>query len=228
MQIADPVEHRKTAERRAPELSGGIRNLQVGCGPKHIREQWWNTDLRVFKGIDEQLDAAQPWRWHDLLDHVYAEHFLEHLDVECAMQFLINAGNALRVGGHLRLSTPALEWVWSTHLKLPAQNDDGLITDTLRSNRAFHGWGHRFLWSRPLLERLLSGAGYENVRFCDYGESDIREFRNLELHGGYSIHDGYPSVWIVEATRGPGPIRLDPKMQELFDHEFIRHVRSGH
>src|SRR5690606_11195704 len=85
-----------TTTRVPPDAPDGIRNLQVGCGPKHLRPNWWNTDLRPFKGLDEPMDAVKPWRWNNLLDHVYAEHFLEHLELQDAVEFLLNAGRALR------------------------------------------------------------------------------------------------------------------------------------
>lgn len=214
--------------RLPPEMPWGIRNLQVGCGPKHLRADWWNTDLRMFPGIDEALDATRPWRWSDLLEHVYAEHFLEHLDLEGAVGFLLSAGRALRVGGHIRLSTPGLEWVMSTHFRFHDPTSHEQVLDTLKTNRAFHGWGHQFLYSRGMLAWLLTELGYEDIRFHAYGESDRPVFRNIELHGGFSVANGYPSVWIVEASRGSREIRPNPGMVALMEQEFVRYVRSGH
>jgi hypothetical protein len=213
--------------RLAPERPGGIRNLQIGCGPKHLRSDWWNTDLRPFEGIDEAMDATQPWRWTDLLEHVYAEHFLEHLDLEGAVRFLSYAGRALKIGGHIRLSTPGLEWVLTTHFRLGAASHD-LVLDTLRTNRAFHGWGHRFLYSRGMLEWLLAGLGYEDIRFHAYGESERPAFSNIELHGGWSVANDYPSVWIVEASRGSSAIGPSAVMMALMEREFLQQVRGGH
>lgn len=213
--------------RLPPEAEGGIRNLQVGCGPKHLRATWWNTDLRPFKGLDEALDAVQPWRWDGVLEHIYAEHFLEHLDVEDGVKFLMNAGRALRVGGHIRLSTPGLEWVMSSHFRFQPPGRDQVL-DTLRTNRAFHGWGHKFLYSRGMLEWVLQGLNYTDIRFQAYGESERPIFQGIEMHGKYRIMNGYPSVWIVEATRGEAPIEADPAMLELMQVEFLRQVRGGH
>lgn len=214
--------------RLPPEAEGGIRRLQIGCGPQHIRADWWNTDLRAFPGIDEALDATRPWRWEDLLDAVYAEHFLEHLDIEGALAFLVNSGRALRKGGTLRLSTPALEWVWVTHLRLPGNSDDALVSDTLAANRAFHGWGHQFLWSKAMLARALSACGFEDIRFCAYGESEVAGLAGIELHRTRPDADGYPCVWCVEATRGETPIAIDPVFADLVESAFMSHVRAGH
>lgn len=214
--------------RRPPEAREGIRNLQVGAGPKHLRPDWWNTDLRAFKGLDEAMDAVAPWRWTDLLDHVYAEHFLEHLQLQDAVTFLQNAGRALRVGGHIRLSTPGLEWVMCSHFRFAEPDTEDQILDTLRTNRAFHGWGHQFLWSRGMLRWVLENLNYDDIRFHTYGESERPVFQNIELHGKFRTLNGYPSVWIVEATRGPRPIEAAPEMMALMEAEFLRQVRGGH
>lgn len=216
-----------SAGRRPPEAEGGIRNLQVGCGPKHLRPNWWNTDLRAFKGLDEPLDAIKPWRWVGVLEHVYAEHFLEHLDVEDGVKFLANAGRALAVGGHIRLSTPGLEWVMSSHFRFAEDGHDQVL-DTLRTNRAFHGWGHKFLYSRGMLEWMLTGLNYTDIRFHSYGESEREIFRGIEMHGKFRVMNGYPSVWIVEATRGEAEIAPKPEMLALMQREFLRQVRGGH
>lgn len=213
--------------RLPPEAPEGIRNLQVGCGPKHLRSRWWNTDLRPFPGLDEAMDAVKPWRWNDLLEHVYAEHFLEHLDLDEAVRFLQNAGRALKVGGHIRLSTPGLEWVMCSHYRY-ADGQSDQVLDTLRTNRAFHGWGHQFLYSRTMLRWMLEGLNYDDVRFHEYGQSDRPAFQGIEMHGKLRVLNGFPSVWIVEATRGRRPIEPDPAMLDLMKVEFLRQVRGGH
>jgi predicted SAM-dependent methyltransferase len=223
--LSDRDEQR--SERLPPEAPGGIRNLQVGCGPEHIRPDWWNTDLRAFRGIDETLDAVKPWRWKGILEHIYAEHFLEHLDLEDALHFLENAGHALKIGGHIRLSTPGLEWVMRSHYRfLPGVPEQ--VIDTLRTNRAFHGWGHQFLYSRGMLAWLLEELGFVDLRFHGYGESERAIFCNIEMHGKYRVADGYPSVWIVEASRGDRPVAISKAVMALVRREFLRQVRGGH
>lgn len=92
------------AKRKSPSHADGIKPIQVGCGPKNIFHDWWNVDIRQFAGIDEVNDVTQSWSWKDTLDYVYGEHFLEHLTITQAIDFLVEAGNALHVGGKIRLS----------------------------------------------------------------------------------------------------------------------------
>ena len=58
--------------------------VHVGCGPKVHLNGWCNTDVRPFPGVDRVLDATEPWPF-DSLTHVYGEHFLEHLEIDKAI-----------------------------------------------------------------------------------------------------------------------------------------------
>jgi predicted SAM-dependent methyltransferase len=73
----------------------GIKRVHVGCGPHAILPDWWNVDVRKFRGIDDVIDAAEPWPYTDL-DFVFAEHFIEHLTLDRGLTLLIiHAGNSL-------------------------------------------------------------------------------------------------------------------------------------
>jgi SAM-dependent methyltransferase len=214
--------------RYSPTHPNGIRRVQVGCGPQHLRLDWWNTDLRPFPGIDDAMDATKPWPWPDRLDFVYAEHFLEHLELDQAVDFLIEAGRALRVGGRIRLSTPSLEWVLKTQFLFQPYGSSRNFDETLAINRAFYGWGHKFIYSRGALERLLVEVGYEDVRFFPYGISDTPVFNGLELHENAADVDGYPSQWIIEGERGATEMGASPALLQKLDKDMMEHVRPGH
>lgn len=188
---------------------------------------WWNVDIRPFPGVDEVADLTAPWPWRDL-EYVYGEHFLEHLVPDDTIRFLSEAMTHLRPGGRVRFSTPGLEWVWKTHFGSGA-TDDAVIAETYRANRAFHGWGHQFLYSRPMLDRILRATGFSQIEFFSYGESDHEVLRDLERHGKPEVAGGWPSVWNVEAVRSEaGEPTVDPTVLEEIDHEFVRYVRLGH
>lgn len=208
-----------------PDHPAGIKKLHVGCGPKNILEDWWNVDIRTFKGIDQVMDVTKAWPWANTLNYVYGEHFLEHLNLDDAIKFLTHAGNALQKGGKIRISTPSIEWVLKSHFSF--ENIDKQIDQTLIINRAFHGWGHQFLYSRPFLNFLISSLGYDNIQFFNYGESNDDEFKNIERHGGFKMEFGFPTVWIVEATKIG---RIDPYIDFLnkIQDQFIKYVKAGH
>jgi predicted SAM-dependent methyltransferase len=206
-----------------------ITKVHVGCGPHALLDGWWNTDLREFPGIDQAMDATAPWPWRDQLTHVYAEHFLEHLTIEQSFAFLTEAGNALAPGGRLRMSTPNLTWVMSSHYPTgPDVEVETRLKDTLVINRAFHGWGHKFLWSEELLTGALVSMGFDDVEAYTYGESRDPVLHGIERHGGFTVGNGHPSVIIVEAVRGDRPIAPDQGITTWIDQEFVRHVKAGH
>lgn len=213
--------------RHPPEHPNGIRCIQVGCGPHHIREDWWNVDIRSFPGIDEAMDVTAPWRWKGIINYIYGEHFLEHLSLKGALSFLLQSGEALRVGGKIRLSTPSLEWVLASHFDISG-SEDQITQDTLRINRAFHGWGHQFLYSRAMLKRVLWSIGFIDIKFFEYGYSDDPFLRNLERHRNHRSVGGFQSVHIVEASRGHGDIKVSEELSALLEREYLRHIESGH
>jgi predicted SAM-dependent methyltransferase len=223
-----PLMSPEHAVRYSPAHPDGIRRVQVGCGPHHLRPGWWNTDLRNFPDIDDVLDATKPWPWPNRLDYVYAEHFLEHLEIDEAIAFLVEAGRALRPGGRIRISTPSMEWVLRTHFTFLPADSPGHFLEAVATNRAFYAWGHRFLYTRGVLQRLLHDVGYEDIRFYRYGESDTPALDGLELHGCEPDVDGYPNQWIAEAERGAKEFEVPDRLLQLLDRELLEHIRPGH
>jgi predicted SAM-dependent methyltransferase len=214
--------------RLPPDHPEGIRRVQVGCGPHHIRPDWWNVDILSFDGIDQVMDVTQPWPWESCLEFVYGEHFLEHLSIGDAIEFLTNAGNALVPGGKIRLSTPSLEWVLTTHYRLDRLDGDK-VGETFAINRAFHGWGHNFLYSKAMLNFALSNMGFEHIEFFEFGISRTEALKNLERHGAWSVAGGFPNTWIVEAERGSeASIEATGFLLEEIETKIARYVKGGH
>lgn len=208
------------------------KRFNVGCGPYHIKEGWTNVDIRPFDGVDLIFDVTNTWPFSNVLEVVYGEHFLEHLTIDAAFSFLDNAFAALRMGGIIRLSTPSLEWVLSTHFSLEKVSSSEIITQTIGLNRAFYGWGHRFLYSKKMLEAVLLSCGFSNVSFFDYGMSNRHELCGLEQHNGYTVVDtlngSFPSVWIVEAEKTVDSPVVDSNIRDQIITGFLSHVESGH
>lgn len=203
------------------------KRIHVGCGPKALKSDWLNVDIRKFPGVDFVSDITKPWVDLFEVQYVYGEHFIEHLTLQQAMDFLSHSLTAMATNGRLRLSTPSLEWVMATHFDVNQTEPDTIINQTMAINRAFHGWGHQFLWSKPMLKSALLASGYKDVKFYGYGESDDEFLVGIEEHGGYKVQNGFPSTWIVEAVKGPGDPR-DNLFQERIEKDFLRYVRSGH
>ena len=195
--------------------------LHVGSGDKPLAG-WVNVDRQPLPGVDVVADVTRGLHW-DGVEAIFAEHFLEHLTLEDALGFLLEAHRALAPGRCLRLSTPNLDWVWRTHY--PADAPEGLRRlAALAANRAFHGWGHRFLWNRELLGEALEACGFAELTWCRYGESPREVFRGVERHETCADGPDLPHVIIVEAVRGAArPVEL-AALRELIQREFIRHL----
>jgi hypothetical protein len=197
--------------------------LHVGSGDKRL-EGWVNVDFQVLPGVDVVADVTQGLCFENARA-VFAEHFLEHLFVTDALAFLLEVHRVLTPGAWLRLSTPNLEWVWETHYDRAVPAVDKPLM-AIRANRAFYGWGHRFLWNAEMLEQALAACGFDSVRACRYGESALGVFRGIERHDVYRDEAGLPHVLIREAQKGePQPDRLAALGQTLIDH-FLEQQRG--
>lgn len=195
--------------------------LHVGAGRRHL-PGWVNLDIQPLPGVDVVADVTQGLRFRGV-EAIYAEHFLEHLRVDQAVDFLVECHRALAADGVLRLSTPNLEWVWATHYVQsapPAERERMAIA----ANRAFHGWRHRFLWNRPFLERALTACGFDGVAWCRYGESPREVFRGLEGHDTYTDSEELPHVVIAEAAKGPDRPAELAALRRLLQDEFLLHL----
>jgi SAM-dependent methyltransferase len=172
--------------------------LHMGSGPMAI-EGWTNVDVAAYPGVDVVLDVREPWPFTDV-ELIFAEHFVEHLTLTEGLRFLRECRRVLREDGVLRLSTPNLDWVWLTHYKPPAElTREEQLLGCLEINRAFHGWGHQFLYNVRTLELALHAAGFAEVVSREYGMSDVDALRNLERHERHHDLPDAPSVVVIEA-----------------------------
>ena len=173
--------------------------LHVGSGPVALHG-WTNVDVLPYPGVHVLCDvrAGLPFK---RVQFMFAEHFLEHLMLADGLRFLRECRRVLADDGVLRLSTPNLDWVWLTHYRPPGvMNEAEELLGCLEINRAFHGWGHQFLYNRRTLTRALHSAGFSNIVACAYGESRVVELRNLERHERSIDWPSAPSLLVFEAS----------------------------
>lgn len=198
--------------------------LHIGSGMERL-PGWVNIDLQTFLEVDIALDVTRGFPYSNA-KRVFAEHFLEHLHIEDALQFLIAVHQALDADGWLRLSTPNLDWVW-TNVYDPQNTDpDQQLNSGIHANRSFYGWQHRFLWNRELLEKALFVTGFKDLRWCRYGESELPDLRNIERHEVYGDHPDLPHVLIVEARRGDARPEELGRFKKLLQTEFLQSLKG--
>jgi predicted SAM-dependent methyltransferase len=199
-------------ERSSPAR---VDRLHIGCGTEAIAG-WINVDNKALPGVDRVLDVTAGLPFENVAA-IYAEHFIEHLSFDQGLAFLAECRRALSADGVLRLSTPNLDWVYATHYRLdgatPAEQS---FIDCLVLNRAFHGWGHQFLYNRGTLSAVLRASGFASVRFHRYGESDVDALRGLERHRTWEDTPELPHVIIAEATGRAAPVELPANLMAEF------------
>jgi hypothetical protein len=86
----------------------------------------------------------------------------------------------------------------------------------MRLNRAFHGWGHQFLYNRAMLCAVLKAAGFAHASFHRYGESDVAELKGLERHETWEDSPELPHVLVVEASGAAKPERIPEDLLRQF------------
>ena len=198
--------------------------VHVGSGHVHL-DGWVNVDLQKLPEVDLAEDAVRALRRFRGARAVFAEHFLEHLDADVALDFLVAARKALAPDGRLRLTTPNLDWVWATQYRLDAGADAKLAMG-LAANRAFHGWQHRFLWNRELLAAALGAAGFRDLDWRRFGESDDPVLAGLERHETWADTPDLPHVLAVEATPGDERPADLADLRRLLHRELLRYARN--
>jgi len=196
--------------------------VHVGCGDQRL-PGWVNVDRQPLPSVDRVVDVTQGLPFEDV-EALFAEHFLEHLPLDEALAFLLETHRVLAPGGRLRLTTPNLDWVVAAHYAVGVPEAEARAR-ALHLNRAFHGWSHRFLWNREILAEALVASGFDEVRFCDRGESDWPPFRGLERHVPYQDLPGLPHVLVVEARKGAAQPERLAAMRALARELFLDDVR---
>lgn len=188
---------RAVARYRCERLPPGGK-LHVGCGATHL-DGWINIDMFNGDAVDYVVDVRYGLPFREL-SFVFAEHFLEHLPYRNAARFLRDCRAALAEDGVLRLSTPNLDWVYATQYHANQWSGPAdAVRDCFWLNKAFHGWGHRFLYNRDTLRAILNDAGFARVHECVYGESGHPPLRGLERHEQWQDAPELSHVLIVEA-----------------------------
>jgi len=200
--------------RLAPETAERPTRLHIGAGQESL-PGWINIDNQGHPGVDQVLDVRRGLPFSGVAS-IYAEHFLEHLTLDEGLAFLKECRRVLAPDGVLRLSTPNLDWVMLTHYRGPTAAEADAQVDCLRLNRAFHAWGHQFLYNRAMLGAAVRSAGFASTALRPYGESERPELAGLERHQTWVDTPELPHVLIIEAWgrgRGEG---LDEKELRQF------------
>src|SRR5688572_6739950 len=95
--------------------------LHIGCGDCAL-PGWTNVDITPYPAVDAVHDVTKDLPYRDCR-FIFAEHFIEHLELDATVAFLRRCRAALAPDGVIRLTTPNLDWVWATHYHRGAWHD---------------------------------------------------------------------------------------------------------
>ncbi len=151
---------------------------------------------------------------------IYAEHFLEHLTLTTGSRSCGVPARALADTGVLRLSTPNLDWVYADALPVAAVlRRGGQCHDCLQLNRAFHGWGHQFLYNRATLEKVLKRVPVSRRRRVPALRRERHpELKGIERHETWVDTPELPHVLVAEAS---GEAREEPLPASLLEEHRV-------
>ena len=174
---------------------GRAAGLHVGCGNRPI-PGWCNTDVAHLNANVQYVNALEPLPFEDAsFQYVFSEHFIEHLPFEEGLRFFREAARVLKPGGILRTATPDLKFLSELYSGADGGrkryidyvsrqfDQDKPASPVVCFNRAFYGWGHRFIYDAPFLEQILSPFGFVRFKTFKPGQSDTPALQGLEQHG---------------------------------------------
>jgi predicted SAM-dependent methyltransferase/glycosyltransferase involved in cell wall biosynthesis len=168
------------------------KKLHIGCG-KNLIKGWTNAD--ISGKVDLIIDARKKFTIIDSsVDYIFNEHFIEHITKKEAVNFLKECKRVLNIA--LRISTPNLDFLIECYhnRKLDEWENVGWVPKSTCDlmNEGMRFGPHEYVYNIHELKHILYEAGFKYIKECNWRESDIPEFRNLECRP-------YHNELIVEA-----------------------------
>ena len=169
---------------------------------------WTSTNLATHGGVDRVDWSFLPTKYADnSFDGIYSEHFIEHLYKYQGINYFKECMRILKPGGTIRTVWPPYEFVEKLTSGEELTKDEehfvaayhkfyvvqhkfagkGHAKRSLREQCAIgllHQQGqHLYVWPEEELKQTLFLLGYENIKACEYMESSIMEFKNIDTPG---------------------------------------------
>ena len=188
--------------------------LHIGCGTNLI-DGWLNTDLYPRNTKAVRLNAFKMDAIPDKsFDYVYSEHMIEHLTYTQAEIMIKECSRILKPGGKIRIATPDMQFlldlmnpektqVQKDYINYITEKDikSNIYSDCFVINNFFYNYTHRFIFSKEILQKLLSDNGFNTFEFQKPGISNDPNLTNIEHHG-FVIGDAFNELesMVVEAN----------------------------
>jgi predicted SAM-dependent methyltransferase len=170
-----PFEARK-AKRLVARFAPGAMRLHLGCGAYPLTG-WLNVDLAGLK-VDLRWNLnTTPFPFaDDSIDAIFHEHTLEHLTAQKGLNFTRDCYRVLKPGGILRFGVPDARRYFEAYAGINPGfllANWGMDEPIYVLNAEIYGQSHKQMYDERALYRLLLVAGFEQIHFCEPGETDL-------------------------------------------------------
>ena len=137
-------------------------------------------------------------------ENIYCSHTLEHLPLESMKKALLNIHVMLKKNGTFRLIVPSLEsrvkkyqndhdaHKFIESLSMGKKNENRTIIGKLRN--IFGNTSHLWMYDNKSMLMELKKANFINIRECQFGDSNISVFSEVEEENRFYQNDGDPEV----------------------------------
>ena len=138
---------------------GGGSNCLKGCLTADI-------DPRA----DVYLDITKPFPLPtSSIDSIFCEEVIEHVSIEDGSRLLKECWRVLKPGGFIRITTPDLSW-FSRRISEDSEDSEACC----EINDIFYNHGHRFLYTRKLLQECCKETGFISFLYSSYQDPESR------------------------------------------------------
>jgi len=171
--------------RRAAQGQSLPLLVNIGCG-ELAKPGWENLDAGKPNKSRRYYNALNPLPFLDsAVEHIHAEHFLEHLEYLDGCRLLGQCHRVLQANGSLRIIVPDLE----RYVQAYSVNDKSffnkfeslggstlpLSTRALVCNQMFRmGGDHKFAWDFETLAAALTKLGFTQIERSKLNDVDAR------------------------------------------------------
>jgi predicted SAM-dependent methyltransferase len=176
-------------------LKKSSEELYLRVGESRKFDGWISSNKSIF--TFNYLDLTKKSMPPNIIQGIYADNVIEHLNQEDTIKFLKNSLDLLVPGGKIRLATPDAETIIKAYLENDLEKlrqaqsvfaehalEVSSHLDLLHVTFAEFGHEKGKIYDFSEISLLLKDIGFCNVNFCHSSESDDRRFRNLESRNG--------------------------------------------
>tara|TARA_B100000123_G_scaffold208023_1_gene157206 strand:+ start:33 stop:575 length:543 start_codon:yes stop_codon:yes gene_type:complete len=151
--------------------------INIGCGWRDFGKDWIHVDGGDYAHLDSK-DINLPEYAPETVDLIYASHLIAYFDREEIQLILNNWKRVLKPSGILRIATPDFRKMASLYVK--GYNDVeldsflGPLYGKMLMNK--DNIYHRTTYDLKEIKKVLSTAGFKNVRLYDWRDTEHSHF----------------------------------------------------